>query len=240
MAEVQSEEAVALMNDEPSGTPADTAVHSDGPSLAAGEALVARAWRFVMSVPTIDVLPPADRTEIAFAGRSNVGKSSLLNALMRHKGLARTSNTPGRTQELNFFVGQHAMPSFFLVDMPGYGFAKAPKAKVETWTKLVRSYLRGRQTLARVFLLIDARHGAKPIDIELMGLLDDAAETWQAILTKADKIPPHVLARVQAETTELIRRHPAAFPEVVATSSETGEGLDLLRAMMAEIVAQRP
>lgn len=232
-------EADAAMADTPTdgspGTPA-----TDGPDLAAGEALVARAWRFVMSVPTIDVLPEADRTEIAFAGRSNVGKSTLLNALMNHKGLARTSNTPGRTQELNFFVGQHARPSFYLVDMPGYGFAKAPKAKVETWTKLVRSYLRGRATLARVFLLIDARHGAKPIDLELMDMLDDAAVTWQAVLTKADKIPPHTLTRVHAETTELVRRHPAAFPEVVATSSESGEGIAVLRAMMAEIVSQRP
>ena len=226
------------MTDDPAGG-AEAPPHTADRDMAAGEALVARAWRFVMSVPSIEVLPVADRTEIAFAGRSNVGKSSLLNALMRHKGLARTSNTPGRTQELNFFVGQHANPSFYLVDMPGYGFAKAPKDKVATWTKLVRSYLRGRQTLARVFLLIDARHGAKPIDLELMQLLDEAAVTWQAVLTKADKIPPHVLEQVRAETEQLLRRHPAAFPEVVATSSETGEGLELLRAMMAEIVAQR-
>ena len=226
------------MTDDPAGG-AEAPPLATGRDLAAGEALVARAWRFVMSVPSIEVLPVADRTEIAFAGRSNVGKSSLLNALMRHKGLARTSNTPGRTQELNFFVGQHANPSFYLVDMPGYGFAKAPKDKVATWTKLVRSYLRGRQTLARVFLLIDARHGAKPIDHELMQLLDEAAVTWQAVLTKADKIPPSALEQVIAATTDLLRRHPAAFPEVVATSSETGEGLELLRAMMAEIVAHR-
>ena len=238
MSAQDTQEAAALMIDDPAGG-AEAPPHTADRDMAAGEALVARAWRFVMSVPSIEVLPVADRTEIAFAGRSNVGKSSLLNALMRHKGLARTSNTPGRTQELNFFVGQHADPSFYLVDMPGYGFAKAPKDKVATWTKLVRSYLRGRQTLARVFLLIDARHGAKPIDLELMQLLDEAAVTWQAVLTKADKIPPHVLEQVRAETEQLLRRHPAAFPEVVATSSETGEGLELLRAMMAEIVAQR-
>ena len=233
-----TQEAAAVMTDDPAGGAELPPLATDR-DMAAGEALIARAWRFVMSVPSIEVLPVADRTEIAFAGRSNVGKSSLLNALMRHKGLARTSNTPGRTQELNFFVGQHANPSFYLVDMPGYGFAKAPKDKVKTWTKLVRSYLRGRQTLARVFLLIDARHGAKPIDLELMQLLDEAAVTWQAVLTKADKIPPHVLEQVRTETEQLLRRHPAAFPEVVATSSETGEGLELLRAMMAEIVAQR-
>ncbi len=233
-----TQEAAAVMTDDPAGGAELPPLATDR-DMAAGEALIARAWRFVMSVPSIEVLPVADRTEIAFAGRSNVGKSSLLNALMRHKGLARTSNTPGRTQELNFFVGQHANPSFYLVDMPGYGFAKAPKDKVKTWTKLVRSYLRGRQTLARVFLLIDARHGVKPIDLELMQLLDEAAVTWQAVLTKADKIPPHVLEQVRAETTQLLRSHPAAFPEVVATSSETGEGLELLRAMMAEIVAQR-
>ncbi len=239
MAQVDAQEAIAVMIDDPAAGE-DQPPQATDRDMSAGEALAARAWRFVMSVPSIDVLPNADRTEIAFAGRSNVGKSSLLNAIMRHKGLARTSNTPGRTQELNFFVGQHANPSFFLVDMPGYGFAKAPKDKVATWTKLVRSYLRGRQTLARVFLLIDARHGAKPIDLELMTLLDDAAVTWQAVLTKADKIPPTTLARVLAQTTELVRRHPAAFPEVVATSSETGEGIELLRTMMAEIVAQRP
>lgn len=218
----------------------DAASRPDGGhDLAAGEALFGRAWRFVLSVPSLEVLPPADRPEIAFAGRSNVGKSSLLNALMRHKGLARTSNTPGRTQELVYFAGQYANPNFWLVDMPGYGFAKAPKDKVQAWTELVRSYLRGRPTLARVFLLIDARHGVKPIDADIMKLLDEAAVTWQAVLTKADKIPAHVLAKVLAQTIETIRRHPAAFPEVIATSSEKHEGIPELRAVIAEIVGAR-
>ena len=207
--------------------------------LAAGEALFNRAWRFVKSVPALEHLPEADRPEIAFAGRSNVGKSSLLNALMRHKGLARTSNTPGRTQELNYFTGQHLPVPFWLVDMPGYGFAKAPKAKVEAWTGLVRSYLRGRPTLARVLLLVDARHGVKPIDREVMALLDEAAVTYQLVLTKADKIPPHVLARVHAEAVAEAGRHGAAFPTVIATSSETGDGLPELRAAVATALAGR-
>jgi GTP-binding protein len=162
--------------------------------IAAGEAMFARPWRFVKSVPSLEFLPDTDRPEMAFAGRSNVGKSSLINALVGHHGLARTSNTPGRTQELNFFEVPHA--ALFLVDMPGYGFAKAPKDKVDAWTRLVRDYLRGRPNLVRVFLLIDARHGIKSADEPIMELLDEAAVSYQVVLTKIDKLKPAQVAAV--------------------------------------------
>ena len=209
------------------------------PDIVEGERLFAHNWYFTKSVPALEFLPPADRAEVAFAGRSNVGKSSLLNALMRHKGLARTSNTPGRTQELNYFTAQDLDPRFWLVDMPGYGFAKAPKAKVESWTRLVKDYLRGRVTLARVFLLIDSRHGVKTIDEEIMKLLAEAAVTYQVILTKADKITPQKLAKVVEAAIEAVGRHPAAFPDVIATSSETGEGIAEVRAAVASVVRSR-
>jgi GTP-binding protein len=195
----------------------------------------ARAWTFVKSVPSLEHLPPAGMPEIALAGRSNVGKSSLINALIRHKGMARTSNTPGRTQELNYFTVDWD-PRFYLVDMPGYGFAKAPKEKVAAWTELVKAYLRGRQTLARVLLLIDARHGLKRVDDEIMELLDGAGVTYQVVLTKSDKISPAALTKVVAATEAAIRAHPAAFPQVIATSSEKGLGMDDLRAAMVAVV----
>ena len=210
-----------------------TAFTSD--ELAAGEALFGRPWQFVKSVPELQFLPAADRHEVAFAGRSNVGKSSLFNALVNRRGLARTSNTPGRTQELNFFEAP-GVP-LFLVDMPGYGFAEAPKAKVEAWTKLVRDYLRGRVTLLRVLLLIDARHGLKSPDRAMMELLDEAAVSYQAVLTKADKIKPPRLAEVQAALQGELATHAAAFGRVLATSAQTGRGIDEVRAELAGLLA---
>jgi len=199
----------------------------------AGEALFRRPWTFLKSVPALEFLPPANRPEIALAGRSNVGKSSLINAVVRHHGLARTSNTPGRTQELNYFLTE-GIP-LYLVDMPGYGFAKAPKEKVDQWTELVKAYLRGRPTLARVLLLIDARHGIKDVDRGIMAMLDEAAVTYQVVLTKADKINPFELDNVEAATRVELGKHPAAFPVVLATSSEKGDGIPELRATIAAI-----
>jgi GTP-binding protein len=199
--------------------------------LAAGERLFAGPARFLLSAPSIDVLPAADRPEVAFAGRSNVGKSSLINALVNENGLARTSNTPGRTQELNFFVppGGHA----YLVDMPGYGFAEAPKDKVAAWTRLLRAYLRGRSTLKRAFVLVDARHGIKSVDREIMALLNEAAVSFQVVLTKADKIPPKALATRLSETTAALAKEAAAHPIVLATSSDKKSGIAELRAAIA-------
>ena len=205
--------------------------------IAAGERLAARPWSFIKSVPSLEFLPPPERVEIAFAGRSNVGKSTLINAMLSNGKLARTSNTPGRTQELNFYRPER--PGLFLVDMPGYGFAKAPKDKVDAWTALVKDYLRGRAVLARVFLLIDSRHGLKEIDGSIMELLDTSAVSYQVVLTKGDKLNSYELAKVMAETTAAISSHPAAFPLVIATSSETGLGLDALRAEMARLLAER-
>lgn len=201
------------------------------------------AWTFVRGVPAMEHLPPEGPPEIAFAGRSNVGKSSLINALTGKNGLARTSNTPGRTQELNFFVPEgfsgtlDDLPPLAIVDMPGYGYAKAPKETVDRWTDLVFDYLRGRTTLKRVFVLIDARHGIKANDEEVFGLLDRAAISYQLVLTKTDKIKPPAVTRVVAETEVRIRRRPAAFPGVIATSSEKAHGLDDLRRAIAYAVA---
>jgi GTP-binding protein len=203
--------------------------------LAAGEALFARAWQFVKSAPSLQTLPEADRPEVAFAGRSNVGKSSLINALVRRRGLARASNTPGRTQELNYFETPDV--GLYLVDMPGYGFAEAPKSKVEAWTRLVKAYLRGRPTLQRVFLLIDARHGLKRIDLELMELMDEAAVSYQAVLTKADKVKPQHLAEVVAATHAELEGHAAAFARLLATSAQTSTGIAELRAEVAGLAA---
>jgi GTP-binding protein len=191
---------------------------------------------FKLSAPDLEFLPAPDVAEIAFAGRSNVGKSSLLNALTGRQGLARASNTPGRTQELNFFdVGNPRVMR--LVDMPGYGYAEAPKDLVARWKRLILDYLRGRVVLKRVLVLIDARHGLKPVDLEIMTMLDKAAVSYQLVLTKADKIKPTALTATIAAVAASARTHPAAFPEVLATSAETGAGIAELRA--AVVVAAK-
>ncbi|MEO0623572.1 MAG: ribosome biogenesis GTP-binding protein YihA/YsxC [Pseudomonadota bacterium] len=197
----------------------------------AGRLLFAGPCDFVKGVVALDGLPPADRVEVCFAGRSNVGKSSLINALTGRKGLARASNTPGRTQELNYFALGDRL---YMVDLPGYGYAKAPKDKVAAWQALLRAYLAGRVSLRRVFVLIDSRHGVKSADHEIMALLDTAAVSFQAVLTKADKKGAALTRTVEAVKTDLAR-HPTAYPEILTTSAETGQGLDRLRAAIAKI-----
>jgi len=177
-------------------------------------------------------LPPADRLEVCFAGRSNVGKSSLINALTGRRGLARASNTPGRTQEINFFtLGEER----YLVDLPGYGFANAPVKVVEKWQRLLKAYLAGRQNLRRAFVLIDARHGVKSVDEEILAQLDTTAVTFQAVLTKADKVKAHDREKVLEQVRAALSKHAAAFPEIVLTSSEKGDGIDTLRAIIATL-----
>ena len=195
--------------------------------------LFAGPVEFLKSAPGLKFLPDPDYPEIAFAGRSNVGKSSLLNALTNRKGLARTSNTPGRTQELNFFdVGDP--PQIRLVDMPGYGFAEAPKDLVKRWRFLVNDFLRGRAVLRRAFVLVDSRHGLKPVDVEIMDMLDTAAVNYQLVMTKADKIKPTDLAKTVERTTGEAAKHAAAHPHLIATSSETGLGIAELRTAILE------
>lgn len=199
--------------------------------LEAGRLLFARPWDFITSVKEMHQLPVLDGIEIAFAGRSNVGKSSLINKLTGKKALARTSNTPGRTQMLNFFGAEHS--HLKIVDMPGYGYAEAPKGMVDAWTTLIFDYLRGRSTLRRVFSLIDARHGIKKNDLDAMAILDKAAVPYQVVLTKADKLKPGQLERMKVQCLEALAKRPAAHPVVLATSSEKGTGMDELRAEIA-------
>ena len=195
--------------------------------------LFAGPVEFLKSAPGLKFLPDPHYPEIAFAGRSNVGKSSLLNALTNRKGLARTSNTPGRTQELNFFdVG--SPPQIRLVDMPGYGFAEAPKDLVRRWRFLVNDFLRGRSVLRRAIVLIDSRHGVKPVDVEIMEMLDNAAVNYQIVLTKADKVKPTDLAVTLERTRAEAAKHPAAHPSLIVTSSETGFGIAELRTAILE------
>lgn len=196
----------------------------------AGRLLFAGPVDFVKGVVAMDGLPPPDRAEVCFAGRSNVGKSTLINALTGRRWLARASNTPGRTQEINYFA---AGPSHYLVDLPGYGFAEAPKPVVERWQRLLKAYLAGRQTLRRAFVLVDMRHGVKPVDAEIMGLLDKSAVPFQVVLTKADKLRKGEAEAVLAQVRGALQKHPAAYPELVVTSSEKGEGIETLRAIIA-------
>ena len=198
-----------------------------------GRLLFAQKTDFLKGVVAIDGLPADDRIEICFAGRSNVGKSTLINTLTGRKALARTSNTPGRTQEINFFT---AADSLYLVDLPGYGYANAPLPVVEKWQRLLKKYLSGRRSLRRAFVLIDARHGVKSVDEEILSLLDSAAVTFQCVLTKADKIKTHEQEALLHQVRGALSKHPAAYPELILTSSEKGMGVETLRATIAGLI----
>ena len=210
--------------------------HAPEPELAdreAGRLMFAGPVDFVKGVVAMSGLPPADRLEVCFAGRSNVGKSSLINALTNRKTLARSSNTPGRTQEINYFaLGE----TRFLVDLPGYGYAEAPVAVVAKWQALLKSYLAGRQTLRRAVVLIDTRHGVKAVDEEIMELLDRSAVTFQVVMTKADKVNWATRHENFDQVKAALTKHPAAYPEIIVTSSEKGDGLETLRAVIATLV----
>jgi GTP-binding protein len=202
----------------------------------AGRLLFAKPCRFVLGAASLAHLPPSGVSEIAFAGRSNVGKSSLINALTGRNNLARASNTPGRTQQINFFDLDGRL---MLVDLPGYGFAQAPKQQIDAWTRLVNDYLRGRPALRRTCLLIDSRHGLKENDLEVMTMLDKAAAPYQIVLTKADKIKPAELEALIGEIGEQIGRRPAALPQILATSAETGFGIAALRAALVALTKEQ-
>ena len=206
--------------------------------IEAGRKLFAAAWDFVAAAGSARALPPMGPIEIAFAGRSNVGKSSLINALTGRNALARTSNTPGRTQGLVFFEGPENA-GFRLVDMPGYGYATAPKAKVASWTALIHKYLQGRSSLGRVYVLIDSRHGLKEVDLDVLKTLDRSAVSYQVVLTKIDQIKPTEVEGRIAEIKSALSKHPAAFPEIIATSSQTGAGLPALRGAMVRLLEER-
>jgi GTP-binding protein len=198
-----------------------------------GRLMFAAPVEFLKGVVAMSGLPAADRIEVCFAGRSNVGKSSLINALTNRKNLARASNTPGRTQEINYFTTE-AGP--YLVDLPGYGYAQAPVAVVAKWQKLLKSYLSGRATLRRAFVLIDTRHGVKAVDEEILTLLDRAAVTFQVVMTKADKVSRTERDQAVEQVKGALAKHPAAYPEIVVTSSEKGDGIETLRAIIATLV----
>ncbi|MAU41052.1 MAG: YihA family ribosome biogenesis GTP-binding protein [Kordiimonas sp.] len=207
--------------------------------LEKGRLLFAQNCDFLKGVVALEGLPSADRVEVAFAGRSNVGKSSLINALTRRKSLARTSNTPGRTQELNFFtLGDPQALGLYLVDLPGYGYAKVSRSLVEQWTALLKAYLRGRATLRRVLIMIDARHGIKQSDLDIMAMLDEAAVSYQIILTKADKLKLSEKKQIVTRVKEDIRKRVAAHPDVILTSAVKGDGIDEVRAIVAELAGQ--
>jgi GTP-binding protein len=205
----------------------------------AGRRLFAGEARFVLAAPALGHLPSDGSAEIAFAGRSNVGKSSLINALTGRKALARTSHTPGRTQDLNIYRVGPAERPLTVVDMPGYGYAAVSKAKVAAWTRLIHDYLRGRPQLARVYLLVDARHGLKEADADVLSVLDRAAVSYMVVLTKADAVKAEALAALVGQTLAALARHPAAHPDVLATSSRSGLGVAELRAAVAQLMDER-
>ena len=215
-----------------------TSAGDDTELIEQGRKLFAGQWRFFWASPSIETLPPMAGLEVAFAGRSNVGKSSLINALTGQTALARTSHTPGRTQELLFFEAPDKT-ILRLVDMPGYGYASAPKAKVASWTELIHRFLLGRATLARVYLLIDSRHGLKDVDQEVLKTLDKSAVSYQVVLTKVDQIKPAELATRISETQAALAKRPAAYPEILTTSSRSSTGMAELRAAMARLLNER-
>ena len=215
----------------------------DADLMESGRKLFAGDWQFFWASPSIETLPPMQGVEIAFAGRSNVGKSSLINALTNRNALARTSHTPGRTQELIFFKGPGPLdertPELRLVDMPGYGYASAPKTQIASWTKLIHNFLLGRASLARVYVLIDSRHGFKDADNEVLTTLDKAAVSYQIVLTKADQVKKAALEQTMAAMAEKLRKHPAAFPDMLVTSSRDGGGMAEMRAAIVKLLRER-
>jgi len=207
--------------------------------IESGRLLFAREAEFIIGAARLEQLPAGDRFEICFAGRSNVGKSSLINALTGRKNLARASNTPGRTQQLNYFALSHPdITDLYLVDLPGYGYAKAPKSEVKRWQGVLRGYLSGRASLRRCFLLIDSRHGVKAVDTEIMDMLDTAAVSYQTVLTKADKVKASALDKVIEVTAKTIGKRPAAYPQLIITSAEQQEGIEDLRAAIVRLALE--